>query len=94
MRRCCIFSRMAAGRTTSVRRTLTSAPLTPADNAQNLPPLNPAQQAKLKQLSLVTAAGASRRLRYDVLRAQLDIRSDRELCADMPPVRTDRSART
>jgi len=48
-------------------------------NAAQLPPLNPAQTKKLKQLSIVTLASQSRLIPYSVLQDQLDISALRDL---------------
>lgn len=48
-------------------------------NAAKLPPLNPAQTKKLKQLSIVALASQSRLIPYAVLQEQLDISALRDL---------------
>jgi len=48
-------------------------------NAAHLPPLNPTQTKKLKQLSIVTLAAQSRLIPYSVLQEQLDINALRDL---------------
>jgi len=48
-------------------------------NAANLPPLNPSQTKKLKQLSIVTLASRSRLIPYSVLQEQLEIVALRDL---------------
>jgi len=48
-------------------------------NAANLPPLNPAQTRKLKQLTLVALSSQSRLIPYSVLQEQLEISALRDL---------------
>lgn len=48
-------------------------------NASHLPPLNPAQTKKLKQLTLVSLSSKSRLIPYSVLQEQLDISALRDL---------------
>lgn len=47
--------------------------------ATGLPPLNPAQELKLKKLTVVTLAEDSKMLSYDLLMRELEVPSVREL---------------